>query len=205
MSNEEEYDAIVALLPIVRDAMVRRMSKAWDRALLIGGETSTDPIKGLVKYEAALNNTTTAIADKVTVATLRALRKNLGTWGLNPAQVAFFVTNDVYYDLLEDEAFQTMDKVGSQATLITGQIGTVGNSPVIVTGELPAGKVAGNFGAIAVNTQNFMVGNYKGLNVESDYNVEYQSRLLVATLRTGFKQISTVDGQAVSCQRWSAT
>lgn len=205
LSNEEEYDAIVALLPIVRDAMVRRMSKAWDRALLIGGETSTDPIKGLVKYEAALNNTTTAIANKVTVATLRALRKNLGTWGLNPAQVAFFVTNDVYYDLLEDEAFQTMDKVGSQATLITGQIGTVGNSPVIVTGELPAGKVAGNFGAIAVNTQNFMVGNYKGLNVESDYNVEYQSRLLVATLRTGFKQISTVDGQAVSCQRWSAT
>lgn len=205
LTNEEEYDAIVALLPIVRDAMIRRMAKAWDKALLLGQGTSADPIKGLTKYEAALDNTTVAIANKVTVATLRKLRQNLGTWGLNPAQVAYFVTNDVYYDLLEDETFQTMDKVGPQATLITGQIGTVGNSPVIVTGELPAGKVNGQFGAIAVNTQNFMVGNYKTLNVESDYNVEYQSRLLVATLRTGFQQISTVDGQAVSCQRWTTT
>lgn len=205
LTNEEEYDAIVALLPIVRDAMIRRMAKAWDKALLLGQGTSGDPIKGLTKYEAALDNTTVAIANKVTVATLRKLRQNLGTWGLNPAQVAYFVTNDVYYDLLEDETFQTMDKVGPQATLITGQIGTVGNSPVIVTGELPAGKVNGQFGAIAVNTQNFMVGNYKTLNVESDYNVEYQSRLLVATLRTGFQQISTVDGQAVSCQRWTTT
>lgn len=204
LTNEEEYDAIVALLPIVRDAMVRRMSKAWDRALLLGANSAADPIKGLVRYEAAIANTQVAVADKVTAATLRGLRKNLGTWGLDPSQIVYFVNNDVYYDLLDDETFQTMDKVGSQATLITGQIGLVGNSPVVVSGELPAGKVAGQFGAIAVNTNNFMVGNYKGLNVESDYNVEYQSRLLVATLRTGFQQISTVDGQAVSCQRWIA-
>ena len=204
LTNEEEYDAIVALLPIVRDAMVRRMSKAWDRALLLGANSAADPIKGLVRYEAAIANTQVAIADKVTTATLRGLRKNLGTWGLDPSQIVYFVNNDVYYDLLDDETFQTMDKVGSQATLITGQIGLVGNSPVVVSGELPAGKLAGQFGAIAVNTNNFMVGNYKGLNVESDYNVEYQSRLLVATLRTGFQQISTVDGQAVSCQRWIA-
>lgn len=205
LTNEEEYDAIIALMPIVRDAMIRRMSKAWDKALLAGaGNGTTDPIKGLVTYNTA-NDTTVAIADKATVATLRTLRQKLGVWGLDPAQVVYFVTNDVYYDLLEDTSFMTMDKVGTQATLLTGQIGSVGNSPVIVTGELQAGKVAGRYGAVAVNTQNFMVGNYKGLQVESDYFVEYQQRILVSSLRTGFQQISTVDGQGVACLKWSAT
>lgn len=205
LTNEEEYDAIIALMPIVRDAMIRRMSKAWDKALLAGtAANGADPIKGLTTYNTA-QDTTVAVTAAATVANLRALRQKLGVWGLDPAQVVYFVTNDVYYDLLEDTNFMTMDKVGNQATLLTGQIGSVGNSPVIVTGELQAGKVAGRYGAVAVNTQNFMVGNYKGLQVESDYFVEYQQRILVSSLRTGFQQISTVDGQGVACLKWSAT
>lgn len=203
IGNEEEEDSIIALMPIVRDAMVRRTAKSWDKALLLGAGTAADPIKGLVKYEAALGNTTVAVANAVTTGTLRSLRKNLGVWGLDPSQVIYFVNQDVYFELLEDTTFQTMDKVGSNATVLTGQIGSVGGSPVIVSGELGS-KSVGNFGAIAVNVSNFMVGNYKGLRVESDYSVEEQQRILVASLRTGFQQISTVDGQAVSCQRWIA-
>lgn len=203
IGNEEDADSIIALLPIVREAMVRRTAKSWDKALLIGQATAADPIKGLTTYEAALDNTEVAVASAVTTGTLRTLRKNLGVWGLDPAQVVFFVNTDVYYELLEDTTFQTMDKVGDRATVLSGQIGSVGGSPVIVSGEMGA-KSVGNFGAIAVNTGNFMVGNYKGLNVESDYLVEQQQRILVASLRTGFQQITTVDGQAVSCQRWIA-
>lgn len=203
IGNEEDEDSVIALLPIVRDAMVRRTAKSWDKALLAGAGSASDPIKGLTKYEAAGSNTTVAVANAVTTGTLRSLRKNLGVWGLDPAQVVYFVNQDVYFDLLEDSQFQTMDKVGPNATILTGQIGMVGGSPVIVSGELGA-KAVGGFGAIAVNTNNFMVGNYKGLRVESDYLVEAQERILVASLRTGFQQISTVDGQAVSCQRWIA-
>jgi hypothetical protein len=50
---------------------------------------------------------------------------------------------------------------------------------------------------------NFMIGNYRGLTMESDYNVEHQMRLMVASLRMGFQQIATVDGHAVSCLRWT--
>lgn len=203
IGNEEDEDSIIALMPIVRDAMVRRTAKSWDKALLVGAGSASDPIKGLTKYEAAGSNTTVAVANAVTTATLRTLRKNLGVWGLDPSQVVYFVNQDAYFELLEDTQFQTMDKVGTNATILTGQIGSVGNSPVIVSGEMGA-KGVGNFGAIAVNVNNFMVGNYKGLRVESDYLVEAQERILVASLRTGFQQISTVDGQAVSCQRWIA-
>lgn len=203
IGNEEEEDSIIALLPIVRDAMVRRTAKSWDKALLVGAGTAADPIKGLTKYELSANNTTVAVGNAVTTGTLRNLRKGLGVWGLDPSQVIYFVNQDVYFELLEDPLFQTMDKVGSNATILTGQIGSVGGSPVIVSGEMGA-KAVGGFGAIAVNVNNFMVGNYKGLRVESDYLVEEQQRILVASLRTGFQQISTVDGQAVSCQRWIA-
>lgn len=203
IGNEEDEDSVIALMPIVRDAMVRRTAKSWDKALLAGAGTAADPIKGLTKYELAAGNTTVAVANAVTTGTLRNLRKNLGVWGLDPSQVIYFVNQDAYFELLEDAQFQTMDKVGPNATILTGQIGMVGGSPVIVSGELGA-KAVGNFGAVAVNTANFMVGNYKGLRVESDYLVEDQQRILVASLRTGFQQISTVDGQAVSCQRWIA-
>jgi HK97 family phage major capsid protein len=206
LTNEEEYDAIIALMPIVRDAMIRRMAKAWDKSLLAGAANgTTDPIKGLVTYNTANDTSVSIGTDKVaTVANLRTLRQKLGTWGLDPAQVVYFVTNDVYFDLLDDTSFMTYDKVGPQATLLTGQVGTIGNSPVIVTGELQAGKVAGRYGAVAVNTSNFITGNYKALSVESDYFIEYQQRLLVASLRTGFQQISTVDGQGVACLKWAA-
>lgn len=203
IGNEEEEDALLAIMPIVRDAMVRRTAKAWDRGLLLGAATAADPIKGLVRYEAAGSNTTLAMAGTATTATLRTLRKNLGTWGLDPADVVYVVNQDVYYNLLDDATFQTMDKVGDRATVLTGQIGMVGGSPVIVTGELPA-RAIGGFGAVAVNARNFMIGNYRGLNVESDYQVVEQQRVLVASLRTGFQQISTVDGEAVSCLRYIA-
>lgn len=204
IGNEEDQDAILALMPVVRDAMVRRTAKSVDKALLLGAGTTADPITGITKYEASASNTTISIATTaLTVAALRALRKRLGVWGLNPAEVNFIVSTDGYYELLDDSEFQTMDKVGDRATIVTGQIGMAGGSPVIVSGELGS-KTAGNYPAIAINPNNFMVGNYKGLTVESDYLVEKQSTLLVATLRMGFQQISDTDGEAVACARWVA-
>ena len=203
IGNEEEEDAILAILPIIRDAIVRRTAKSWDKALLLGAAGAADPIKGLVRYELAGSNTTVAMAASATVANLSAMRQRLGVWGLDPSEVVYIVNSDVYYNLLNDANFLTMDKVGDRATLLTGQIGAIGGSPVIVTGELPA-KAIGGFGAIAVNARNFMIGNYRGLSVESDYQVVEQQRVIVASLRTGFQQISTVDGEAVACLRFVA-
>lgn len=205
LGNEEEDDAIIALLPIVRDAMVRRHSKAMDKALLLGVGAGTDPIKGITKYEAATANTTLTTTSKVTAAVLQSVRRKLGVWGLNPADVLYVVSQDAYYDLLEDANFLTMDKVGNFATILSGQIGSVNGSPVIVSGEFAAkaGGTAGSIGAVAINKANFMIGNYKSLTMESDYLVEAQMRLLVATLRMGFQQVSNTDGEAVSCLRWT--
>ena len=121
--------------------MVRRVARAIDRAYLYGAGSGTDPVKGLARYEATATVTPT-YTGSATIANLRALRKNLGAWGLDPAELVYIVSTEVYYDLLDDTTFQTMNQVGVQATLLTGQVGSLGNTPVLVSGEFPSKPTA---------------------------------------------------------------
>jgi len=205
---EEEEDSLIALLPIIRDAMVRRVAKSVDKAYLLGTGVGADPVKGLVKYD-DISAVTAQVANPGTIAILRNLRKDLGAWGLDPADVTFIVNTEFYYDLMEDTAFQTMDKVGTHATILNGQIGMVGGSPVLVSAELPAkgagvntgGNVA-NVGAIALVSNNFIVGNQRGIRFDTQDLVETQRKVLVASLRTGMTQLTTNQGQGISAFRW---
>lgn len=207
LNFEEEEDSLIVLLPIIRDAMIRRVAKAVDKAYAIGAGAGADPVKGLGIYDATsavtLTNTGT-----VTAATLRLLRKDLGAWGLDPSELVYVVSTDSYYDLLEDTTFQTVDKVGSQATLLTGQIGSIGNTPVLVSDALHA-KTSGtsstttNLGSICIAPANFIAGNQRGLRFDTQDLVETQRKVLAASLRTGLVQVSTVNGMGVSALRWT--
>jgi HK97 family phage prohead protease/HK97 family phage major capsid protein len=207
---EEEEDSLIAIMPVIRDGMIRRIARAVDKALLRGAEGTGDPIKGLASAAGAstqtgITNTTTA----VTVANLRNMRKQLGVWGLDPADVVYIVNSSVYYNLLEDTVFQTMNQVGPQATLLTGQIGQIGNSPVLVSGELndpsaTAGSTFANVGAICVAPGNFVVGNQRGLRIDTQELVETQRRVMVASLRTGFVQVTSNYGAGVTRLIYSA-
>ena len=217
LNYEEEEDSLIVLLPFIRDAMVRRIARAIDRAFVQGGGSGQDPVKGLTKYS---NTTATAVTNAVGTATkvadMRALRAKLGVMGLDPADVTFVVNQAVYYDLLEDTTFQTMNQVGVQATLLTGQIGQIGNSPVLVSGELPDKPVSGtaavtgawaadtNVGALALYTNNFVVGSQRGLRMDTQELVETQRRVMVASMRTGFMQLSTAYGAGVASLRYAS-
>jgi HK97 family phage prohead protease/HK97 family phage major capsid protein len=204
MAYEEEEDALLALAPIIRDAMIRRVARAVDRAMLRGAGTGSDPVQGLVGYDAvSAVNLDISDATKATVATLRALRKDLGAWGLDPSELVYIVSTDVYYDLLDDEVFQTVDKVGTQATLLTGQVGSIANTPVLVSAEF-ADKAAGAAGAICFAPGNFIAGNQRGLRIDTQDLVETQRKVMVASLRTGMTQVTTNLGAGVSALRYVA-
>ncbi len=207
LAYEEEEDALMVLLPIIRDGMIRRVARAIDRAYLYGAGTGADPVKGLAQWDATsvVTPTNTGVA---TIANLRAMRKDLGAWGLDPSELVYVVSTEVYYDLLDDTTFQTMNQVGTQATLLTGQVGSVGNTPVLVSGEFPtkAGGLATattNIGAICVAPANFLAGNQRGLRFDTQDMAETQRRVLVASMRTGLTQITTNLGMGVSTLRWS--
>ncbi len=201
---EEEEDSLIAIMPVIRDAMVRRVARAVDRAMLRGAGAGADPVKGLATYDAS-SSVTLDISDnaKLTVAKLREMRRDLGAWGLDPSELIYIVSTDGYYDLLDDENFLTVDKVGTQATLLTGQIGSVANTPVLVSAEL-ADKAAGTVGALCYAPGNFLVGNQRGLRVDTDDLVETQRRVMVASLRTGLTQVTTNLGVGVSALRYVA-
>lgn len=204
VAYEEEEDSLLAIMPVIRDAMVRRVARAVDRAMLRGAGTGADPVKGLAGYD-AVSAVTLDISDaaKMTVAKLQLLRRDLGAWGLDPAELVYIVSTENYYDLLEDSNFLTVDKVGTQATLLTGQIGAIGNTPVIVSAEF-ADKAADAVGAICVNPGNFLVGNQRGLRIDTQDLVETQRRVMVASLRTGMTQVTTNLGAGVSALRYVA-
>jgi HK97 family phage prohead protease/HK97 family phage major capsid protein len=204
VAYEEEEDALLAIMPVIRDAMVRRVARAVDRAMLRGAGSGSDPVKGLATYDAvSAVNLDISDAAKLTVANLQAMRRDLGAWGLDPSELVYIVSTEGYYDLLEDTNFLTVDKVGQQATLLTGQIGAVGNTPVLVSAEF-ADKAAGATGAICFAPGNFLVGNQRGLRVDTQDLVETQRRVMVASLRTGMTQVTTNLGAGVSALRFVA-
>lgn len=207
MAYEEEEDSLLALLPFVREAMIRRVAKAVDKAFLLGAGNGADPVKGFAIYDAtsAVVPTNTGAAS---IANLRSLRQDLGVWGLTQSEMIYVVSTDIYYNLLDDTLFQTMDKVGTQATLLTGQIGMIGQTPVVVSDQFPtkaggAATAATNIGAICVAPANFIAGSQRGLRMDTQDLVETQRRVMVASLRTGMTQLSTVNGMGVSTLRWS--
>lgn len=208
LGYEEEEDTLLPLMSIVRDAVMRRMAKSIDKAVLRGTATvGTDPLTGLAKFAAdvAGNAYTTSLdisnGDKFSVATAQAMRRQLGVWGLTPSDLVYILSQECYYDLLDDPDFRTMDLVGDRATIITGQVGMIAGTPVLLSGEFEA-KADTKFGAVLVNPSNFIIGNLRNIMVERDRNIEDQKNILVATLRMGFTNIIAEKGVAV--QKWVA-
>lgn len=203
LTYEEEDDALIALMPIVRDALVRRMAKSRDKAFLRDTGGGSTPLKGIASWAGTAETATVATTAKIAVTDLIAARKKLGVWGLDPADLVYFVSTEAYYDLLEDTNFQTVDKIGNdRATLRNGQIGVISGSPVIVSGEY-ATKASAAVAVTVVAPRNFIAGRYKGLMIEQDRLIERQQNLLVATQRLAFQQLTSVDGNGASIIKWS--
>lgn len=203
LAYEEEEDALLVILPTIRDAMIRRVARAVDIAFLRGAGAGSDPVKGLVSYDASSTVTVSAASGAVTIANLVSLRKDLGYWGLDPAGMIYIVSQDAYYNLLDDTTFQTVEKVGvDRATLLTGQIGFVAGAPVLLSGEFEA-KADTKAAVVAFAPANFLVGNQRGLRFDTQDLVETQRRVLVSSLRTGMTQLTTNLGGAVSVLRYT--
>ena len=208
MANETEEDAIMPILPLIREAMVRAHARAIEHSILQAGSSevvNAGGQNGLIKIATddskVLDAGASAGAASVTATTAQLLnmRQAMGKYGRRPSDVVYIVSLDAYYDMLDDPEFQDVNLVGSdRATKISGEIGQAYGSPIIVCDEFTGGKTANKVWGIAVNTRNFLVPVLRGVTVESDYDVENQRRVLVATQRRGFDQMFSAAGQVVA-------
>jgi len=201
LGNETEEDAILPVLPLIRESIVRSHARAVENAVLLGnnadgafgtGGASFDGLWTLAEADSDVTQTTTAFAsDTVTAAELLALRKNMGKYGINASDIFYCVSSTVYFNLLEDAEFQDVNLVGSAATKLNGEIGSVFGSKIIVCDEFPTAAV--NMpAAIAVWPRNYVMPRLRGMTIESDYEVANQRRVLVASQRIGFTDM--IDG-----------
>ena len=204
LGNETEEDAILPILPLIRESMVRSHARAMENALLLGNHadgafgTSGAAFEGLIEHADNGSFFTTdvgggsggiyAAGDKLTAADLLGLRKNMGKYGVNPSEVVYIVSQEGYYNLLEDAEFQDANLVGDMATKLSGEIGQVFGTRVLLCDEFP-GKAATKPAAIAVYPRNYVMPRLRGVTIESDYEVAQQRRVLVASQRIGFAEL----------------
>jgi len=190
MIDEFDEDSIIAMMPLLKDSLVRGHARKIEEQLLNGntGATPADPFMGLTKI-AIRGDATTAATGKVAAKDVLVLRRALGKYGINTDGLACVVSQNAYWDLLEDPEFADVNLVGAQATKLNGQVGTVYGMAVMVSPEIENVNTAGKVWGVMVQKDNFLVPRQRGFTVQSEYYVEKQARVLVATQRFGFKQI----------------
>jgi len=195
LGNETEEDAIIPILPLIKDSMVRSHARGIENLLLAGNTTqgvyTSGAANGLLKFASTSGRTvTTAASDtKLTAAMLFQLRQVMGKYGRDARKITYIISQDAWYQLAQDPEFLDADLVGSDnAVKLTGTVGRIYGSNVLVCDEF-APAASGNYFALALNTSNFVIPRLRGMTVESWYDVENQRTVLVSSQRLGFDEI----------------
>ena len=204
IANDTDEQVVVSLLPIITSALARAHAVAMDKAILVGAGSGSISV-GLTGNNGADNTSGFATASaqtaldasgagEVTPANLLAMRKEMGKYGLNPADVAYIVPTDVYYELIDASGFTDVSEVGDAlAGKLQGLVGTVFGSPVIATDQLAqnlgAGGAVTTSAAVAVNVNNYLIPRLKGVSIETEYSVKDQQNVIVAAQSLGFNEL----------------
>ena len=210
MDNHVDEEVLVNLMPMLIDSVARAHARAVDTAILNGNGTfsgiegfATASSGGALDLDGA--SLATGNSATLTAAMLLQARKDMGKYGIMPEDVAYIVSQKRYYDLLADPEFADITDVGSDvATKITGTIGAVYGSPVIVSDNFEA-EAAGASVAYAVNLRNYVIPRLRGVAVEQDYEVGNQRRVIVASQSLGFNELVADDAANRSAVKVVAT
>ena len=199
LGNETEEDAILPILPLIREAMVRSHARSVEAAMLVGNHadgpfgTAGASFNGLIKIaddnSLVTQQSTGTFADyPLTSDMLLGARKNMGKYGVMQRDMVYLVSQRAWFELLEDPEFQDVNLVADQASKLTGEVGRIYGTPVLLCDEFatPANDV---FFAASVYTGNYVVPRLRGVRLESDYETGEQRTVLVASQRLGFQDI----------------
>jgi HK97 family phage prohead protease/HK97 family phage major capsid protein len=194
MDNEVDEQVLINLMPMLIEGVARAHGRAVENAILNGNGSNISGLDGhaaaaTAKHDADGSSVASGNFATMTAAQLLAARKQMGKYGLTPSDIVYIVSQAMYYDLLSDSAFQTLDEVGNDlAVRVTGSLGAVFGSPVVVSEEFPA-EAAGAPVAFACYTRNYVMPRLRGVTVEQDYEVMNQRRVIVATQSLGFEEL----------------
>ena len=200
IDNHVDEGQLISFLPMINSAIARAHANAIDDAILYGTAGNITGILDAGGTKTTVFGSHDGFGTKLRVVAqeddapglaasdFKTARASMGKFGVNPADIAYVVTVKGYHDLLVDADFDTVEEVGALATRVTGQVGTLYGSPVIVSDRLAGATDEGSCAAI-INTGSCLVGRLAGVNIETDYEVSNQRTGIVASQSIGFKLI----------------
>ena len=154
-SEEMDEDSIIAVQPQFRDQFGIKLAHVLDEVIVSGDETSGTStlnisyrggaagttrvvltIDGL-RHEPLVTTTTDSFnAGTLTIddfVTARSLMGTAGKYAVDPAQLVYICDPGVWFKAVALDDVLTMDTIGAQATILTGQLGSVMGIPLVVS------------------------------------------------------------------------
>jgi hypothetical protein len=121
----------------------------------------------------------------------------MGVYGVKPADLAHVMSINAYIKLLADTSVLTLEKYGPFATILTGELGKVDGSPIIVSqyvrADLNATGVFDNSTTtrtevLTVNRRGYAIGERRGvtLQVLKELYAEDDQDAIVVSWRKAF-------------------
>lgn len=210
VSTELEEDSIVAILPLLRDKIVQALAEAQEEAT-INGDTdgthmdsdvtaSTDTRKAWDGYRKLALAGASVDCATFNKANLRAIRKAMGKYGVNPNNLAWIAGISVYNQMLGLDEVVTLDKYGPSATILTGELGKFDGIPIVVSEFVREDlNASGVYDGITTDTTvlplvyrpAFLYGDRRNitLRVSQELYMETDQDVAIATQRLDFQPV----------------
>lgn len=207
VTDQADQEAVVAIMDLVKQELVSSLARASEKGIIAGDTAVADAndvrkaFDGLLKIAVGAGNVVDGTG-AISAANVLAARKSLGVYGLNLADLAIIAPVKVAYDMLGLDEVMTVDKYGSAATILTGEIGKLWGMPIIASAYIPenldaAGAVdEGTPGtktaALIVNKRFFGIADRGTIGLEEERKAVSSSTLYVGYRDIDFKKLSIV-------------
>ncbi len=224
--DQVRSEAVAALTDGMEDAIINGDSTASHQDLGVVGSptkwnirgrwgdittTATDHRRGFVGLRARatdVSSTTDQNAAQTFAGFMTARAKLDSPHGIAGSLVCIVSPEYLIAKMMEFSQVLTLDKFGANATVLTGQLGSLGGVPLIYSELVGADLAATGLhtgtgattGMLLLNRDRFRVGTLKGATVEMDKDITRGVINVVSSMRKAFY---TVDSSTKKNVHWS--
>ena len=224
LAKDEEEDTVLPLMDFLRRAATRRLARAIDKAILRGtgaltgftaaptnaitaGAGYASVVKGLVTLAddiSGLRTTTGSGNDKADASDIASARAKMGKYGLQLGDHLVYVTSvEGYNELVSFSDFRTVDKFGPNATYLTGAVGAIYGIPIVISEFMDSVGSTGNEIGVLVYKPGWIIGERRGMEIESEYEPRQQVTAMYMSTRFDFKALSSNSSAALDASNFA--
>lgn len=214
-SYEADEDAIVPMLGFLQARLATSASQSLENAFINGDDTGVHMDsdvtgandkrkvwKGLRYYGQSVGALNTDLSTGgISAANVGALRKSMGKYGLNPADLVLIAGVGGYNDLVQLSETLTADLVGgNNARILTGLAPQIFGIPIITSAfmreDLNAsgvydGVTTTKGSIMLMHIPSWIVGKKRNFTLEVDRDIKAQCNWIVASFRRDFVPMET--------------